>query len=54
MSKLSLVILVALGCACSSAHAMYPASGPVIDLTASNFEAKVKTAGLMLVEVRCG
>ena len=36
----------------SSASALYSASSPVIDLTESNFDVKVKTAGFMLVEVR--
>ena len=37
---------------CSSATALYSASSPVIELTESNFEAKIKNSGFMLVEVR--
>jgi protein disulfide-isomerase A6 len=35
---------------CSSSCALYSASSPVVDLTESNFEAKVKSSGFYLVE----
>ncbi len=52
MSK-SLFLVLLLGASCGLAQAgLYSASGPVVELTASNMEAKIKAAGLMLVEVR--
>ena len=44
--------LVLLVLALGTANALpYSASSPVVDLTPSNFETKIKNSGLMLVEV---
>lgn len=39
-----------LGLCAAGANAMYSSSGPVVELTDSNLKAKVKAAGIMLVE----
>ena len=50
--KHGLTIGVLLALALGTVSALpYSASSPVVDLTPSNFETKIKASGLMLVEV---
>lgn len=47
-----LVGLIGLALLTTGAAAIYDSSGPVVSLTAGNFEGKIKSGGVWLVEVR--
>jgi hypothetical protein len=50
-TKAPLLLLLLAASMLSIASALYSSSGPVVELTDANFEAKVKAAGIMMVEV---
>jgi protein disulfide-isomerase A6 len=45
-----LISLLLLGLIAQGAQALYSASSPVIQLTADNFESKIKKGGVWIVE----
>lgn len=51
MARSALLLLAAvLAGAAVGAHAMYSSGGPVVELTPENFEKKIKSGGVWIVE----
>lgn len=52
MGRLAVFVALLLAVCIAEVSAFYSSSGPVVSLTASNFESKIKSGGVWLVEVR--